>query len=220
MLDRRAPAVRMGLTSAKPNPFESPVLDWSLCHIVSHHIKGLNWYFQPPAHAWVDLNCNIWITDPDKQQSALLAAAAYLAKSSKPDLATTGLYEYETKVVPHPEHDIAEMVRNDIASVRQPQGPATPEAISNRYVGKVRDIPEVQEVRLVKDEEGISLWTIISATPFDKVPRNRIYRAQIEILRDADRPIVDFRLINLNELPEASREHIVPRDSRIVWEKK
>ena len=92
----------------------------------------------------------------------------------------------------------------------------TPE---DQYVEKVKRIPQVQKVWMSGDEDEPTILTIISAPRFDKAVRHSVYQAQIEILRAWDRPVADFRLINLNEIPESSRENIVPTGSRILWEK-
>ena len=80
------------------------------------------------------------------------------------------------------------------------------------YLELVRDIPEVVEVRLADDDEGAAIWTIISATPFDDGPRDRVIEAQIDVQIDVmkgGRCALGFRLINLEELDHAFRDDYV-----------
>ena len=70
----------------------------------------------------------------------------------------------------------------------------------DQYINLVRMIPEVVEVRLADDEEGPMLWTVISAMPFDRGPRNRVYDAQFRVTQRTPNPVTGFRLVNVNEL--------------------
>ena len=93
----------------------------------------------------------------------------------------------------------------------------------------VREIPEVVEVRLADDDEGAAIWTIISATPFDDRPRDRVIEAQIDD-GPRDRVIeaqinvmkggkcaLGFRLINLEELDWAFRDDYVSGIGTVLW---
>lgn len=89
--------------------------------------------------------------------------------------------------------------------------------LAEHYVELVKKVPEVHEIWLSVEAEEPTIWTIISAPRLDKASRARIYETQIEILRMPDRPLVDFRLINLNELSEPDFEFVPPVGSRILW---
>ena len=69
-----------------------------------------------------------------------------------------------------------------------------------QYINLVKRIPEVVEVRLADDEEGPMLWTVISAIPFDRAPRNRVYDAQFRVTQRTPNPVTGYRLVNINEL--------------------
>ena len=85
-----------------------------------------------------------------------------------------------------------------------------------RYLDLVRDIPEVVEVRLADDDEGPTIWTIISAIPFDNVPRDRVIEAQIDVMKDG-KSAVGFRLINLEELDHEFRNSYVSGIGTLLW---
>ena len=84
------------------------------------------------------------------------------------------------------------------------------------YLKLAREIPEVVEVHLVDDDEGPAIWTIISATPFDDGPRNRVINAQIDVMKSA-RCALGFRLINLEELDCAFRDDYVSDIGTVLW---
>ena len=85
-----------------------------------------------------------------------------------------------------------------------------------RYLALVREIPEVLEVRLADDDEGPAIWTIISAVPFDDIPRDRVIKAQIDVLKDSN-ATVGFRLINLRELSHEFRNDYVSGIGTVLW---
>ena len=85
------------------------------------------------------------------------------------------------------------------------------------YIKLVSDIPEVREVRLLDDDEGPALWTIISATPFDNGPRDRVIEAQIDVMRSMEEPLLGFRLINIRELNEEFSEEYISDIGTIAW---
>ncbi len=80
----------------------------------------------------------------------------------------------------------------------------------------VREIPEVVEVRLADDDEGAAIWTIISATPFDDRPRDRVIEAQINVMKDG-KCALGFRLINLEEMDWAFRDDYVSGIGTVLW---
>ena len=85
-----------------------------------------------------------------------------------------------------------------------------------QYVKLVKEIPEVVEVHRVDDDEGPVIWTIISATPFDDGPRNRVIEAQIDVMKSA-RCALGFRLINLEELDHAFRDDYMSDIGTVLW---
>ena len=88
---------------------------------------------------------------------------------------------------------------------------------AKQYLELVREIPEVVEVRLLDDDDGPAVWTIISATPFDDGPRNRVLNAQIEVVRSMDKPWLGFRLINVEELDNEFRKAYISGIGAVMW---
>ena len=88
--------------------------------------------------------------------------------------------------------------------------------VERGYLKLVQDIPEVVEVRLADDDEGAAIWTIISATPFDDVPRDRVIMAQMEVMKKAECD-VGFHLINLEELDREFRTNYMSGIGTVLW---
>ncbi len=84
------------------------------------------------------------------------------------------------------------------------------------YLELVTQIPEVVEVRLADDDEGPAIWTIISATPFDDGPRDRVIEAQMALMKGG-RCALGFRLINLEELDRVFRDDYVSGIGTVLW---
>ncbi|MCI0439259.1 MAG: hypothetical protein L0177_09035 [Chloroflexi bacterium] len=88
----------------------------------------------------------------------------------------------------------------------------------NIFIEKVRDVESVREVYLVAEDEGPTVWTVISAAPFKKAARAPVYEAMSATLRLLDEPLLDFYTLNLQELPPgASKEKVVPTESKLLW---
>ncbi|MDE0822434.1 MAG: hypothetical protein OSB07_00450 [Dehalococcoidia bacterium] len=88
---------------------------------------------------------------------------------------------------------------------------------TDKYIDLMKKIPEVIEVHLADDEEGQSLWTVISATPFENEPRDRVFSAQIEIMRMMDKPLLEFHLTNIQEMPGGSINGGVQSIGTVLW---
>jgi hypothetical protein len=97
---------------------------------------------------------------------------------------------------------------------------STLEQVTARYTELVRQIPEVKEVWLSEEPEGATLWTIIDAERFARGPRREVYGVQYEVLRAMNKPLVDFRLLNVADFQRTGREHVLPRTSRLLMENK
>ena len=113
--------------------------------------------------------------------------------------------------------DFVQFLRGALLAEQGPRFGAPLTNVAEHYVEIVNKVPEVREIWLSVDAEDTTIWTIISAPRLDKASRTRIYETQIEILRMPDRPLVDFRLINLNELSEPDLEFVLPVGSRNIW---
>ena len=88
---------------------------------------------------------------------------------------------------------------------------------AERYIQLVCQIPEVVEVRLGDDDDGPALWTIISATPLNYAPGDRVLEAQVEVLRLMDEPQPGFRLINAQDLDKEWRDAYISGIGPVLW---
>ena len=103
-----------------------------------------------------------------------------------------------------------------VAAVRRPLIQTAGQA-QQQYVELVEGIPEVVKVLLVEGDGGQSLLTVISATPFDDVPRNRVFDAQIDLMQRMEKPLLGFHLMNIQELPGNSLERQGLEAGVVVW---
>ena len=103
-----------------------------------------------------------------------------------------------------------------VAAVRRPLIQTAGQA-QQQYVELVEGIPEVVKVLLVEGEGGQFLLTVISATPFDDVPRNRVFDAQIDLMQRMEKPLLGFHLMNVQELTGNSLERQGLEAGVVVW---
>jgi hypothetical protein len=69
------------------------------------------------------------------------------------------------------------------------------------YVNAVSLLRQVEMVVLQgSTPDDARIWTVISAQPFDRMPRREVYEAQIEAQARAAEPLAEFRLLNVREL--------------------
>ena len=96
--------------------------------------------------------------------------------------------------------------------------PLTAFEVFEEFKDRIQFVEVVEEVLVVEDEEGPTIWTVISATPFDDGDERRpIYEAQKELQRLVDRPLVNFRIINLEEISPGNRAKILPNKVAHAW---
>ena len=93
----------------------------------------------------------------------------------------------------------------------------TKEQVQEEYISVVKNIPEVVKVILVEEDEGQALLTVISATPFEDEPRNKVFDAQIEVMERMERPLLGFHLVNIEELPGRSLEKQGSMAGKVLW---
>ena len=103
-----------------------------------------------------------------------------------------------------------------VAAVRRPLIQTAGQA-QQQYVELVKVIPEVVKVLLVEGDGGQSLLTVISATPFDDVPRNRVFDAQIDLMQRMEKPLLGLHLMNVQELTGNSLERQGLEAGVVVW---
>ena len=89
------------------------------------------------------------------------------------------------------------------------------------FVDKVKDIAGVQQVVLVRDPENYPvIWTIISAERFNFDVRSPIYGVECDLLRVPHMPILDFRILNLQETASDNLWDYLPsKSSKSLWKR-
>ena len=89
------------------------------------------------------------------------------------------------------------------------------------FVDKVKNIAGVQEVFLVRDPENYPvIWTIMSAERFNFDARAPIYGIECDMLRIPHMPILDFRILNLQEIASDNLWDYLPaKSSKSLWKR-
>ncbi len=88
-----------------------------------------------------------------------------------------------------------------------------------RYTAQVAGIPAVKQVLVSVNKEGLTIWTLIDAPPFEDKVRVPIYEAELEVLRGMPAgTLIDFHVLNLAEYArEEEVSGIIPPRAREVW---
>ncbi len=89
------------------------------------------------------------------------------------------------------------------------------------FVDRVKNIVGVQEVFLVIDPEHHPvIWTIMYAERFKFDARSPIYGVECDLLRIPHMPILDFRILNLQETTSNNLWDYLPLESsRSLWKR-
>lgn len=105
--------------------------------------------------------------------------------------------------------------RPERKTIRRPSTPAQAFAM---YVDLLRDNETVREIALFEDPGEPLIWTLISAPPFKDKYRWPVLAAQFEVMKASRKPL-DFRLINVEELPSESWDRSLPEGATKVWKR-
>ena len=89
------------------------------------------------------------------------------------------------------------------------------------FVDKVKNITGVQEVFLVNDPENYPvMWTIMSTERLNFEARSSIYGVECDLLRMPYMPILDFRILNLQETTSDNLWDYLPSESsKSLWKR-
>ncbi len=91
------------------------------------------------------------------------------------------------------------------------------DALENRFVTRVRGLPQVRQVLLETAAEAPRIWTVIEAEPFDRSQREPVYAAELEALEAFPDVDADFRLVNVSEYGASQADAILPDDADVLW---
>ncbi len=88
------------------------------------------------------------------------------------------------------------------------------------FVKKAKRLEVVQEVLLVgENEASTEIWTVLSADRMDFEAHNPIYDIQSEVARSTDRPLVGFRVVNLQDFRYGDSAGNLPDGVKSLWKR-
>lgn len=110
---------------------------------------------------------------------------------------------------------------NGSVNISGEEGRMSLEEACDFFVDRVKVIAGVQEVFLVTDPENYPvIWTIISAERFNFDARSPIYGVECDLLRVPRMPILDFRILNLQETASDNLWDYLPaKSSKSIWKR-
>jgi len=79
-------------------------------------------------------------------------------------------------------------------------------------------LPHVQQILIEESRAPARIWTVISAPPFEDSYRIPVYEAEMVIHQQETYPLVEFRLINRQEI-EQELTNVLPASHRILFER-
>jgi len=89
---------------------------------------------------------------------------------------------------------------------------------AHAFVDGVRTVPPVQQILIEESRVPARIWTVISAPPFEDSYRVPVYEAEMAIHQQATYPLVEFRLINMQEIGQ-ELTNVLPASHRILFER-
>jgi hypothetical protein len=110
------------------------------------------------------------------------------------------------------------VARARAARAERSSGIRAPEAkVLQKYVSLVSRLPFVEEVRAEPGYEGVQIWTVIDAEPFESEPRYQVYAAELEATDVEPGALVLLRLINRREYGDEAMEWALPQKAHVAW---
>ena len=94
----------------------------------------------------------------------------------------------------------------------------SPTEAARNFAAIARRFPHVQQILLENGQEPC-IWTVIAAPPFENDYRYAVYNAQRDLLRRPDTPLLDFRLVNTNEIV-VPLDQVVPAQAVLIFERR
>jgi hypothetical protein len=84
-------------------------------------------------------------------------------------------------------------------------------------VSLVSRLPFVEQVLAMPGCEGVEIWTVTDAEPFDFETNKQVYQAELDATDAVRDALVLFRLINRREYSGQSLDYVLPSADRMVW---
>ena len=88
------------------------------------------------------------------------------------------------------------------------------------FADRLRDVDIVREVRFTYEIHGVTGWVITDGPRMDFETEKPVHEAIDDVLVCQKMALFDFRVINLNELPNGnSLEYYVPTEAETLWKR-
>ena len=88
------------------------------------------------------------------------------------------------------------------------------------FAERLRDVEIVKEVRFTYEVHGVTGWVITKGPRLDFPSEKPVHEALGDVLAFQNAPIFDFRIVNLNELPEDNQpENGIPPQAETLWKR-
>ena len=88
------------------------------------------------------------------------------------------------------------------------------------FAERLRDVDIVREVRFTYEVHGVTGW-VITAGPIGFDSEKPVIDVVLEALGYQKVALFDFRIINLNRLPEGNTlKHYIPKQAETLWKRK
>jgi len=107
---------------------------------------------------------------------------------------------------------------NIAARTAAPPLDGPPIEAARAFVERARTLSHVQQILIEESRVPARIWTIIFAPPFEDSYRVPVYEAEMAIHQQEAYPLVEFRLINMQEI-EQELTNVLPASHRILFER-
>lgn len=88
------------------------------------------------------------------------------------------------------------------------------------FAERLRDVEIVKELRFTYELHGATGWVIMKGPRLDFLSEKPVHEAIGDVLTFQKAPLFDFRIVNLNELPEGnSLESYIPSQAETLWKR-
>ena len=88
------------------------------------------------------------------------------------------------------------------------------------FAKRLRDVDIVKEVRFTYEVHGVTGWVITKGPRLDFPSEKSVHEAIGDVLGFQKAPLFDFRIVNLNELPEGNpTDYYIPPQAETLWKR-
>lgn len=88
------------------------------------------------------------------------------------------------------------------------------------FAERLREVEIVEEVRFTYEVHGVTGWVITKGPRMEFPSERPVHEAIGDVLGFQKVPLFDFRIVNLNELPEGnSMDYYIPKQAETLWKR-